>query len=381
MKKILFLLSFIFLFQTIVESSPPSSSYTFLTGQTIQPNEVQQETTNIYNYLTQGVDTFADGSIVNADISGSAGITYGKLSLGSSILSSDIKDGEIVNADISSSAAIGYSKLSLGSSLLTGDIKDGEIVNADISSSAAIVASKLTLTGITTLTAGGNLDIGSYDLKAQTLTSDITTGTAPLTIASTTKVTNLNADTIDGIDGTYLSSHQLFTSSGTFTAPAGVTKVYVTLCGGGGNGATGPGAQGGGGGGSSAYAVKIPIPVTATSNYTVTVGGATASSGFTGDSSIGVSVNGGSSGSSNSGGAAGTVNSGVSMITNAGRSGSNSGNGTGGGGAGSMGGIGGAGGTAGQVGVAGSGYGSGGGGGGSSAAGGAGAAGFCLVEW
>ena len=37
-------------------------------------------------------------------------------------------------------------------------------------------------------------------LKASTFTSTVATGTAPLTVASTTKVTNLNADLLDGLD-------------------------------------------------------------------------------------------------------------------------------------------------------------------------------------
>lgn len=49
-----------------------------------------------------------------------------------------------------------------------------------------------TITGITSLTAGGNIDIGSYSFTAQTLISDVAIGTAPLTITSTTLVSNLN---------------------------------------------------------------------------------------------------------------------------------------------------------------------------------------------
>jgi hypothetical protein len=51
------------------------------------------------------------GAIVNADVNASAGITYGKLSLNSSITSADLVDGTIVNADINASAAIALSKL------------------------------------------------------------------------------------------------------------------------------------------------------------------------------------------------------------------------------------------------------------------------------
>ena len=53
----------------------------------------------------------ADGTIINADISGTAGIAYSKLSLGGTITSADIVDGTIVNSDINASAAIALSKL------------------------------------------------------------------------------------------------------------------------------------------------------------------------------------------------------------------------------------------------------------------------------
>lgn len=42
-----------------------------------------------------------------------------------------------------------------------------------------------------------NWDAGSYKITAQQLESDVVTGTAPLVVASTTKVTNLNADKLD----------------------------------------------------------------------------------------------------------------------------------------------------------------------------------------
>jgi hypothetical protein len=47
-----------------------------------------------------------------------------------------------------------------------------------------------------------NWDVGSYEIRAQTFESDVTTGTAPLTIASTTVVPNLNVDQVDGKDET-----------------------------------------------------------------------------------------------------------------------------------------------------------------------------------
>ena len=55
--------------------------------------------------------------------------------------------------------------------------------------------------GSVALTA--NWDAGGYEIRAQTLEADVSTGTAPLTIASTTKVANLNVDKLDDQEGSY----------------------------------------------------------------------------------------------------------------------------------------------------------------------------------
>ena len=75
----------------------------------------------------------------------------------------------------------------------------------------------------------------------------------------------------------------VFTSSTTWTCPAGVTSVTVECWGGGGGGGgSGATSNGGSGGGSGAYVKKVGIPVTAGTNYTITVGtGGAGGSGFT----------------------------------------------------------------------------------------------------
>ena len=69
--------------------------------------------------------------------------------------------------------------------------------------SVAPTAGVVLVDGTIPLTA--DWDAGSYEIRAQTFESDVVTGTAPLVVASTTVVTNLNADQVDGIHGIALA--------------------------------------------------------------------------------------------------------------------------------------------------------------------------------
>jgi hypothetical protein len=189
---------------------------------------------------------------------------------------------------------------------------------------------------------------------------------------------------------------QVFSTSGTWTKPTNVTKVWVKVWGGGGGGVTASSNASGAGGGGGAYAEGL---VAVTGNVTVTVGSGGAAgttttptaggaSSFVGSTTV--SANGGSPGSSQTGGTGGTVGSGTITIAggNGGHStlGDGASGGTGGGSP--MGGAGGVGGPganaagtskAGQPGVA-----PGGGGGGgneTTGAGGAGAPGRVIVYY
>jgi len=62
-----------------------------------------------------------------------------------------------------------------------------------------------TLNLMTVLTVANDIDVGAYEIRALKFESDQATGTAPLTVASTTVVTNLNADLLDGVQGSLYS--------------------------------------------------------------------------------------------------------------------------------------------------------------------------------
>ncbi len=220
------------------------------------------------------------------------------------------------------------------------------------------------------------------------------------------------------------SKSEVFTGSGTFTVPTGVTLVQVTLVGGGGGGGGGYGATyGGGGGGGGELRYRIPVNLTGISSVAVTIpaaagGGAvnndgsdggdvtfgtyvTAKGGHKGNKGLVGADGAGGNGGGLTGGAggitavpipsqgtfgpmslggsgggygayAGAVNSGIAIAYSGG---SGAGHG-GGGGAGPNG----AGGN-GAGGAAGANSGAGGGGGTFNQAGGAGGTGWALVEW
>lgn len=161
-------------------------------------------------------------------------------------------------------------------------------------SSAAITGG--TITGITDLAiadggtgastaSGARTNLGLAAIAASGSASDLSSGTTPtarLGSGTASSSTYLRGDqtwaavtTLPGSQG------QVFTSSGTFTVPAGVTAIKVTVAGGGGNGGAANGnisAAGGGGGGG--LAVKFITGLTPGATITATVGAAAGTSSF-----------------------------------------------------------------------------------------------------
>lgn len=110
------------------------------------------------------------------------------------------------------------------------------------------------------------------------------------------------------------SSVEVYASSGTFTAPAGVTRVFVTMVAGGGGGGR-DNADDSGGGGGGGWVLNYPYTVTPGNDYTVTVGaGGTGRTGSNGAGTAGgassfdaLSVAGGGAGSDIAAGAGGAA--------------------------------------------------------------------------
>lgn len=250
--------------------------------------------------------------------------------------------------------------------------------------------------GLTTH-VNGTLGVTNGGTGATTLTSN-----AVLIGAGTSAVTSVSPGSSGNVltsNGTAWASsapssgprQAQYTTNGTFTIPAGVTRVKMTVVGGGGTGATstfstgGAGtATGGAGGGGGGAAIKWLDALTPGNTLAVVVGGAggtsSVSSGTQTITTVSATGNGGigSSGDLNIRGQAGDV----VLIATGGLA-------VGGTGGSSILGGGGAGGNGAAAGAAGGSYGGGGGGGGvgtlgcgpSSFVGGTGASGLVIIEY
>jgi len=111
-------------------------------------------------------------------------------------------------------------------------------------------------------TAQGAMTQAKHDTDFHTSTGHDHDGT------DSKKVLYTNLD----MTGTDLSKSELFADNGTFTVPAGVTKVYLTQVAGGGGGGGGNTNFGGGGGGGGAWLINFPVTVTPEAELAVQVG-------------------------------------------------------------------------------------------------------------
>ncbi len=244
-------------------------------------------------YKVRGVDTYGPGSFSSAQTIdftplaaselGDQVISARKLITGELItLSAQIKDAVITNAKIL-------------------DLDGGKIT------AATITAAKLSVTQLSAITAdmgsitAGNMAIGSgnsilkFDSTNGLWLGNATFGSAPFRVSMAGVLTctgasirgTLNADditvgtlTADRIinGGTGFGGKQVFTSSGTFTGPTGVSKVWIRCWGGGAGGAgssgSGAGPEAGNPGGAGGD--------TTFNSTTVVAKGGSASSGTTG---------------------------------------------------------------------------------------------------
>ena len=110
-----------------VNASPPLRQNVYMSGEAITTDDVTENEDVIYNYLTEGVDTIKDNTVVNADVASSANIQASKLNL-TSISQNITNTGTFTNT---------------GNVTVTGDIT----VSSDINGTGLLVTTSIQNTG------------------------------------------------------------------------------------------------------------------------------------------------------------------------------------------------------------------------------------------
>jgi microcystin-dependent protein len=152
---------------------------------------------------------------INADTTGSAArwTNSRTITLGGDLSGSVSIDG---SANATLTATVAANSVALGTDT-TGDYVSTITAGTGISISSGSGTGE----GSTPTLAIGQSVATSATPSFSTITSTVTTGTAPLTVASETLVTNLNADRLDGEHGSWYSPSGLISPYAGLTAPPG----------------------------------------------------------------------------------------------------------------------------------------------------------------
>ena len=158
MKKIILFLSLLFI-SNICVAAPPARQNTYTSGTEILAQSVTENEDVIYNYLQTGTDTFADGSIVNADVNATANIQSDKLNLTAVAQAFAITSGgSFSNAGSftqtgTAATFAGVTIANLGT-VTTADINGGTLDNSIVGGSTAANGTFTNLTANTTFKLG-----------------------------------------------------------------------------------------------------------------------------------------------------------------------------------------------------------------------------------
>jgi hypothetical protein len=189
------------------------------------------------NISRTGVATTINGSLtVNqaSTLNGNTAVT-GTFSASSTVTASNglTQTTGALNLTATSGAlavsGLGASSISTGTNALTVTSSNFNTTATGINSTA-IGATTASTGAFTTVTASGTI-VGSSTVQGTQLISTVASGTAPLVVASNTKVISLNADLLDGLDSTAFLQTESDTLA-TVTARGATTSTASSFNGG-----------------------------------------------------------------------------------------------------------------------------------------------------
>lgn len=181
-------------------SAPPTRTQTYTSGEVISSSEVTENEDNIFNYLQAGVDTYADGTIINADVKSTAGVTCEKLALGS--CAQDIGITAAGSFDNNGTTTLDGAVTITGAQTLSGAIDLNAKITAD---TFEIEGSNFDINGgkIDGVTLGADTAVDATIGTMTATTVTITTATTTTDTITTANITTLKVGTTNQGDILY----------------------------------------------------------------------------------------------------------------------------------------------------------------------------------
>lgn len=203
MKKIYLSAIFCLLFSTNVFALNLARVKTW-TDEILTATDLNAEFDNIINHAITNDDISATAAIAGSKLSLAVAPAIGGTTPNTGAFTTISATGAVtLNGDVTLGNAAADTVYLLANDIYfegtTDDTIETILTAADpTDSDKTITLPNITGTVVTSAGAGADIDVGTYEVRANTFESDVATGTAPFTIASTTVSTNLNADLLDG---------------------------------------------------------------------------------------------------------------------------------------------------------------------------------------
>jgi hypothetical protein len=157
----------------------------------------------LLNSDESGTPSHDSGHIIERGSSANVGFIWDESADEWAAINTDSTGTETGNVTVASYAGLQVGALT-ASSVSVGGVAAVTLTGSETLTNKILTAPTInagTLNLMTALTVANDIDVGAYEVRALKFESDQATGTAPFTVASTTVVTNLNADLLDGVQG------------------------------------------------------------------------------------------------------------------------------------------------------------------------------------